>query len=288
MALHANGFLAIDWGTTNRRVYALAADGAVEAVDEGGAGVLEPPADGFAAEVARMREAHAGRPALLAGMIGSNRGWAEVPYVALPAGPAEIAAGALRVSEGVAIVPGLAQRHPRADVLRGEEVQAMGAVAGGWAAPDATLCHPGTHSKWITLRGGRVTAFRTAITGELFALLRASGILAPQLAGEVVVGEAFTRGVADALAGEPLTAALFGVRARALLEGAQDGASYTSGLLIGADVAGARPDGPVVLVGRPDLNALYAAALAHAGVETTEIDGGEAFLAGMRALEKLL
>jgi 2-dehydro-3-deoxygalactonokinase len=30
---------------------------------------------------------------------------------------------------------------------------------------------PGTHSKWVEISGGSITGFRTAMTGELYALL---------------------------------------------------------------------------------------------------------------------
>ena len=35
------------------------------------------------------------------------------------------------------------------DVMRGEEVQLLGAVAAGLIGPDAMVCHPGTHNKWV-------------------------------------------------------------------------------------------------------------------------------------------
>ena len=44
----------------------------------------------------------------------------------------------------------------------------------------------------------------------------------------------------------------------------------------------------VALIGRPDLCRLYATAIAEAGRRTIEIDGTEAFLAGIRTLTELL
>jgi 2-dehydro-3-deoxygalactonokinase len=54
------------------------------------------------------------------------------------------------------IVPGLSD--PRGDVMRGEEVQLLGAVAAGLAPPDALLCQPGTHCKWARMEGARSPA----------------------------------------------------------------------------------------------------------------------------------
>src|SRR3546814_20842089 len=65
---------------------------------------------------------------VMSGMIGSRQGWREVPYVACPAEPAEIAQGLERVDwgEGEAeawIVPGLLDesRPGQPDVMRSDE-----------------------------------------------------------------------------------------------------------------------------------------------------------------------
>jgi 2-dehydro-3-deoxygalactonokinase len=69
--------------------------------------------------------------------------------------------------------------------MRGEEVQFLGAVEAGLVPGDALLVQPGTHCKWAEMAGGRVAGFTTAMTGELFALLRTHGLLAAQLGGAV-------------------------------------------------------------------------------------------------------
>ncbi len=46
--------------------------------------------------------------------------------------------------------------------------------------------------------------------------------------------------------------------------------------------------GTIALIGRTDLCALYAAALEAAGHETVEVDGAEAFRAGIQLLTELL
>ena len=43
-------------------------------------------------------------------------------------------------------------------------------------------------------------------------------------------------------------------------------------------------DGPVALIGDPALTRFYAAALAEADMDSVEIDGETAFLAGIRAI----
>jgi 2-dehydro-3-deoxygalactonokinase len=288
----AEAFIAVDWGTTNRRAYRIDSSGKCAGEFEDAKGVLSIGSGGFPGAVAEIRERLGDLPLLLAGMIGSNRGWIEVPYVPCPAGIDELAKALVWKTERDAIVPGLSYvGQGRADVMRGEEVQLLGAVAGGLVAPDALVCHPGTHNKWAMLRHGRIHAFGTIMTGELFSLLKEHSILADLLQGPVEVNDAFRRGVRHAIEHQTLPAALFEVRAGVLLGQAkkEDAPSYTSGLLIGTDVAigltwplGAR----VTIMGRPELTRLYAAAIVEAGRDAVELDGEQCFLAGIQEIAK--
>jgi len=290
-----DGFIAVDWGTTNRRAYLLTAEGGQGDSFEDDLGLMGVPRGGFPAAVAGIRERLGDRPMLLAGMVGSNRGWREAPYVPAPAGGEDLARAILWVEPGrTGIVPGVSQSGAAgADVMRGEEVQVVGAVAAGLVPRDATICHPGTHAKWIEVEGGRIASFRTMMTGELFSLIKKHSILADQLDGEDHDGASFREGVAEGLGGASPVARLFGVRARHLLGEYQgEPASYVSGLLIGCDVRAAlalrRGADPVLLLGRPELCTLYAVALGEAGVETRTADGAEAFLGGIKLLTEML
>jgi 2-dehydro-3-deoxygalactonokinase len=281
-----DGFIAVDWGTTNRRAYLLGREGEM-AEFEDDCGMMSVESGGFPAAVEEIRARLGDLPMLMAGMVGSNRGWVEAPYVRCPAGADEIAAKLIWPEEGrTAIVPGVClDDGGRADVMRGEEVQIIGAVAAGLVPPDAVICHPGTHNKWVTIEGGRIVSFRTVMTGELFNLLREHSILAPMIDRPADRDEAFRRGVGAGLSGTALGAELFAIRARVLLGKADvaDAPSYASGLLIGADVRTGLPEGgeAIYLVGRPELTALYAAALTEAGRTWVEVDGEAAFLAGI-------
>jgi 2-dehydro-3-deoxygalactonokinase len=285
-------FIAVDWGTTNRRAWRIAGDGAVEDSLADGAGITAVRPGGFVEEVARLRARLGDLPMLLGGMVGSNRGWVETPYVPCPAGHAEIGAAIFRIDARTGIVPGVCQRNGGApEVMRGEEVQILGALASGAMPEDALVCLPGTHSKWVRVSGGRITRFGTWMTGEIFALLRAHSILAPQIEGDAQPGPGFARGLAAAEAGDPLSR-LFRLRAAAALHAPlADGAGYLSGLLIGAEVrAGLAtvPGTSPFIIGRSDLAALYVAAIAAAGQAATTIDGDAAFRAGARALQGAL
>ena len=289
-----DGFIAVDWGTTNRRAYLLDADGRQGAEFEDGLGALAVPAGGFPEAVAQIRQRLGDKPLLMAGMIGSNRGWVEVPYVPCPAGIAELASALAWPAEDVAIVPGVSFADgKRADVMRGEEVQLLGAFAAGLIPGDCLVCHPGTHNKWATLAGGRIVDFRTIMTGELFNLISEHSILSDLLDGEAEPDEAFAAGVETGLSGAGLPTELFAVRARVLLGHAvrSDAPSFVSGLLIGTDIAiGLRDhgEGDIIVMGRPELTRLYAAAIKQFGRTTIELDGERSFIAGCARIAEML
>ncbi|MEO6217634.1 MAG: 2-dehydro-3-deoxygalactonokinase [Sphingomonas sp.] len=284
-------FLAVDWGTTNRRVYAIDARGGVVATERDDHGVLAIAPGAFAAELAGIRQRFGDRPVLCAGMVGSVRGWVEVPYLRCPADLGALARALHWVEPRIAIVPGLSiVDGGRGDVMRGEEVQLLGSVPAGLAPPDALLCQPGTHCKWAWMADGRVDRFRTTMTGEMFALLRGHSLLADFLKGEVADGAAFREGVAAA-ADATLLTRLFGVRADALLglRAREDSAAFVSGLLIGSDVREqALESGQAVhVLADPALGALYAAAIAMAGGHAVPVDSQAAFVAGITAIWRM-
>src|SRR3546814_19907280 len=112
----------------------------------------------------------------MSGMIGSRQGWREVPYVACPAEPAEIAQGLERVDwgEGEAeawIVPGLLDesRPGQPDVMRAAEAQALGAPAALRTA-GGLLCVPGTQCKWGGVADGVLQSFAPYMTGAVSEL----------------------------------------------------------------------------------------------------------------------
>lgn len=290
------GIIAVDWGTTHRRIYAIGRDGNVDGHARDDKGIVSIAPAEFPQAIDDMRRQFGDRPLLLAGMVGSSRGWIEAPYLACPVDLDMLVAAIVRIDRaGAFIVPGLSYVGPHgADVMRGEEVQVLGAGAAGWLPAGCGICHPGTHAKWVMGEAGAVAAFRTVMTGELFALLRTHSILAEQLDAEVRADDAFVQGVRRGLQSADLSADIFGIRAEILLDRMQhdEGASYASGLLIGNDVRTGLgfvgPDRPIALIGDCALTRFYAAALGEVGRDHVEIGGEEAFLAGIKAIAERL
>jgi len=268
--------IGIDWGISSFRAFRLAADGHVLGRRGAPRGILHIAANGFAEA---LREEIGGWLAegetrvLLSGMIGSRQGWVEAPYLPCPAGAAEIAAALVQVpftGARVLLVPGLADIDDAGtpEVMRGEETQIVGALAGLGA--EGIACLPGSHSKWARVAGGRITAYRTYLSGETFAALRGGTILGRMMTDGPTDAAAFDRGVARAADPGHLLHHLFGVRTLGLFGKLADNesASYLSGLLIGHEVQAAHPQGHTVhLIGAAPLCSLYARAIAACGGE---------------------
>lgn len=289
--------MALDWGTSALRGWLLGDGGAVLTATSGKLGILSVANGAFEAAyrafTADWRATHPGLPALACGMIGSRQGWAEVPYVACPAGLADLVGRGVTVGEvdaSLRIVPGLSCQAPDGmiDVMRGEETQTFGAVDGPAASEqvgDGLFILPGTHSKWAAVEGGRICRFATYMTGELFAVLRGHSILGRMMPTDGSMAhdaEAFLAGARDGLTnGADLSRRLFGVRTRGLF-GDLDTAtapSFLSGLLIGAEIRGAYRDGGIgagarraTLIGEATLCLRYADALRLVGMTPTIAD----------------
>ncbi|HMQ92889.1 MAG TPA: 2-dehydro-3-deoxygalactonokinase [Amaricoccus sp.] len=298
--MNGAAWIAVDWGTSNLRAWAIGADGAVldvAASDDGmarlGPGDFEPAllrlVGPWLAE-GRVTEA------LACGMVGARQGWTEAPYAAVPCPPLHperfvrpaVADPRLRLH----ILPGLCQRTPW-DVMRGEETQIAGFLAG---EPDfdGVLCLPGTHSKWAHVGAGEVVSFTSFMTGEIFALLAKASVLRHSVADTGWSEPDFIEAVDETLSRpERLAARLFGLRAESLLAdlAPERARARLSGLLIGAELAATRPywlGRDVVLIGAAGLAEAYRAALAHCGLAARQVAVAGLTLAGLAAAHSAL
>ncbi|MGJ7570181.1 2-dehydro-3-deoxygalactonokinase [Variovorax sp. RB2P76] len=295
--------IAIDWGTSSLRGALLDASGNVLEERSDARGILTVPEGGFPAvfetlfgDWMRLE----GARCLISGMAGSKQGWVEAPYCACPAGRVEVGRKIidLHVDMGslpgarIAIVPGLSDEHDGVpDVMRGEEVQIFGAMA-ITGQSDGVFVLPGTHNKWVTVKKGRVSGFRTYMTGEFYALLSQHSILARTLDASAPLDEAsFLEGVTRSENGHGLLHNAFGARTLALFERMpkQELSSYLSGLLIGEELRtqSLQAVGEVVLIGSSALTQRYTLALRATGVATRTL-GAEATWAGLHALSGFL
>jgi 2-dehydro-3-deoxygalactonokinase len=253
-ALMSPALIAIDWGSSSFRAYLMSPSSEIldQVASSDGIGSVAPGT--YPATLKRLTgrwlDARAGPPIIASGMVGSRHGWREAPYVPCPAGPRDVAAHLAEVdADGrrVVLAPGLSylDESGQPDVMRGEETEIFGVADVG----ARLIVLPGSHSKWARVEGERVVAFKTFVTGELFAALRdhtVAGAFA-RAAPAKNPGEAFALGVqrgAEA-GGEGkfgLLGLLFGARSLPLMGGLaeDDSGEYLSGLLIGAEIGEAR------------------------------------------------
>ncbi len=289
-------WIAADWGTSHLRVWAMQGERPIaEASSTRGMGTLTPGE--FEAALLELVEDWLGDGATLVlacGMVGARQGWAEAPYLSVPAAPG---AGAMKVPArdprlSVHILPGLSQLGPP-DVMRGEETQIAGYLSSRpqW---DGVLCLPGTHSKWVHASVGEVISFRTFLTGEMFALLCDHSVLRHSLGRDGFDDAAFAESLSDAMSRPAeLGARLFGLRAADLLTGATPAQTRArlSGLLIGVELAAARPfwlGRDIVVIGAEATAPLYQRALSELGAPCTRADVTEMTLAGLVAARRKL
>jgi 2-dehydro-3-deoxygalactonokinase len=297
-------FVAVDWGSTRLRAYRVEAGGVADRLASGQGIAATPRAELAAALVAALAPWRAWIerdvvPVRMAGMIGSQAGLADAGYQRLPIFLDELAATSAEVEVAtplatrVGIRPGLALVDGDArDVMRGEEVQLLGASR---LAPADLYVFPGTHSKWVPIErvGGRarVRTFSTMMTGELFAWLVEGSLVGRGLpASPAWSDESFARGVARARGDVDvdIIEEMFRVRARWLLGDVApaDAPSFLSGLLLGHELAAMtrrHGAGPLVLVGAETLCARYAAAARQLGVATTVVGDEAATVEGFRS-----
>lgn len=286
-------WIAVDWGSTNLRAWRMQGREVTAAAQAPtGAIALDPPefepallavispwlADGSVTDV------------LVCGMAGARGGWQEAAYAAVPCPPVPAEFTRVRAHDprlSVHILPGLSQDSP-ADVMRGEETQLAGLLA---SEPrfDGVVCLPGTHTKWVHLSASEVVSFASYMTGELFSLLATHSVLRKTLATEGWDEAAFLEAVDETLSRpERMAARLFPLRAEALLHdlSPETARARLSGLLLGAELAGARPywlGRDVVIIGADRLARAYRAALAQAGLAARILDATAMTQAGLAA-----
>lgn len=272
-------FIALDWGTSNVRAYAIDAAGQIvaEATSDKGMGQLQP--DQFEPTLMELigpwLESDTVRKIYACGMVGARGGWQEAIYGKVPfAVDRELNLTKVATHDprlNVHIVPGLCQSMPE-DVMRGEETQIFGFMR---QHPDfaGTIILPGTHSKWVEVRDRQVTGFKTYMTGEMFNLLSEQSVVRLSTATKGWDGDAFIAGVNDATDHpQDFTNLVFSLRAKSLLAGLTpvQSRSMLSGLLMGMEIKSGMNSfstAQVAIVGGAKLMSIYGQAFAQFGIE---------------------
>jgi 2-dehydro-3-deoxygalactonokinase len=298
--------IALDWGTTSLRAYRFDGSGQVAESRHLASGILRVATDGganvgferaFDEACGDWRSASPGSPILACGMIGSAQGWREAAYLEVPTGVDDLGRSLTRVETRsgavLHIIPGILDRGPLPEVMRGEETQVAGVIGhaiggvvegaidrgaappGAGAGAEHWIGLPGTHAKWVHVEDRRIVGFHTFLTGEVFAALCAHTILGRTMRPPATPDlAAFDRGVAVARsprARAGVLSTMFSTRTLGLVGelAAEAQADYLSGLLVGHELAGLEQLGArlesAVLVGSDALCQRYRRALAVFG-----------------------
>jgi 2-dehydro-3-deoxygalactonokinase len=289
-------WIAVDWGTSNLRVWGIGSDGEViaEASSDKGMGKLDR--SGF--EPALLELVGDWLPperqtlAVACGMVGARQGWIEVPYRQAPCRPVfSDVIGSPETRDPrlkVRVLAGIKQITPGPDVMRGEETQIAGFLSEN-PQFEGTLCLPGTHTKWVRISAGEIVDFKTFMTGELFNLLATQSVLRHSFGGAGWDKAEFTKAVVSmASDSNGIAARLFSIRAESLVCGLEPATAKArlSGTLIGTELAGARDywlDRKLSIVGNGPQSETYAEALLALGQSPDRIDATQVTLAGLKS-----
>ncbi len=296
-------WLAVDWGTSCLRVWAMSAAGTVLAASASEQGMSSLRPDQYEtvllAAASDWLAADRVTPVIICGMAGSRQGWQEAAYLSLPVTlPGDFVSTPVKTLDArlaVHILPGLKQREP-ADVMRGEETQIVGFLSEN---PDfnGVLVLPGTHAKWARIQQQTVTQFTTCMTGELFKLLSEHSLLRHSVDSTEWSQIDFEQALCFALAHpNGFARRLFGLRANGLLHGQTASAARArlSAEMLALEITAiteALPDAknlPLAVIGNDKLAALYCQALQLAGYNAQPCSGESITLTGLYAAYQTL
>lgn len=297
-------YVAVDWGTSSFRLWLIAKDGSILGESRSNEGMTTAAKTGFAEVLASHLakvSAPENLPVIICGMAGAKQGWVEAGYIDVPASLSSILTGAVVVPgqrRDVRILPGLAQRdQARPDVMRGEETQLLGTL-GPASTGSQAVCMPGTHSKWVHVRDGRVTGFSSFMTGELFDAISKHTILSHAVAGadQSPADEVALESAIKAAYEQPAMATnlFFTARSGQLLHSLSAAAAQAkiSGTLIGLEIAGAMTNAgagvSITLVAAGRLQGLYEAAFKALSLSYKTIDADTAVRGGLAAAAKAI
>ena len=286
-------WIAIDWGSSNLRVWALNNNNAIIDSISSNDGMLGLASSEFepllSEKISKWGVGDVNIPILCCGMVGAKQGWVEAPYASIPYNlMQEVDSVKVSCSDdrlNVRILGGLRQDNP-ADVMRGEETQIRGFLS-IFSNFDGIICLPGTHTKWVHVSAGEVISFRTFMSGELFDLLSKYSVLKHSVESDGWNDKEFKSAVYESISNpQQIFSDFFKLRADHLLKQVEQSElrSKLSGYIIGAELAGAKPywlGQNIVILANDDLSKMYKAALEGQGVFAQEMDATKCTLDGL-------
>ncbi len=235
---------AVDWGSSSFRAWLFDHSGQVLDTISDAGGIKFIEGKEFQAALSD-RIGHWLSPndrVLLSGMITSRSGWIESEYLPCPVDLGNLLLHSKQLPSNnidYIFLPGVSQSNPP-DVMRGEELQMLGATASN---SQHVFIIPGTHSKWASVSNRMIDFFKTIPTGELFDVILRHTLLGELTtedeSGDTEQETAFEQGVIHGFESNTLVSDLFTTRSAVLLELTTDTSArhWLSGLLIGNEIS---------------------------------------------------
>ena len=262
-------WIAADWGTTHMRAWAIGEEDNVLAFRESNEGMKDLQQNEFEPVLLKLIESWLDdtkvTTVMACGMVGSKQGWVETPYLKTPCVPIDNQQLTIATTKDnrikVNFVPGVMQNN-LADIMRGEETQIAGFINKN---PDfnGVVCLPGTHTKWVNVKEGQITSFKTFMTGELFGVISNHTLIRHSISIKGWNQAGFEAGIHEGFNNPGSIASnLFSLRAESIVNDLdRDQARSTlSGLLLGVELNGAQTfweNSNVIIIGSQLLSDNY-------------------------------
>lgn len=232
---------------------------------------------------------HPNLPIIISGMASATIGMRNLPYKEIPFRTdgddlnVEIIEPSTDCKHSILLISGARTEN---DVMRGEETQLIGSMDTS-DKEEHLFIFPGTHSKHAIVTDGKVTYFKTYMTGEFFDLLTKKSILANSVEKVDDLSDAgnlksFEKGIEDSLHVNILNS-FFQVRPNDLFKklSNQENYCYLSGLLIGTELKELNPNTSCTIVCDEMIYKFYNAALLKLNITKVKyVEAGKAVIKG--------
>lgn len=304
-------FVAVDWGTTNFRAYLINEHGVCLDSLSNNDGVLRSR-DKFESII----QQHLGHwlnddgsiTVILFGMVGSQVGWVETPYIECPVDIKNYGKHCVQLTAfnrgNCWLVPGVkwTANDGVIDVMRGEELQVIGAYLlnneNEKNKSDGLFCCPGTHNKWVSVNNGQINDILTVMTGEIYSLLCKHSILAHSVNETTEWNEeGFKSGLEYSQRSGGLLNHLFSVRTSYIIgeHSQNEGSPYLSGLLIGHEIQSVitaeyyrNSEVPIMIIGSSQLCKAYSTALTYFNMPNKSVSAQSSVVTGSHSLFNMI
>ncbi len=292
MNLNKIDWIGIDWGTTNFRAWFIKDDKVLEEVSKPH-GIKNIPNKNFEKILIKnikLPKKIIGKIKIIScGMVGSKQGWINSGYekkINLKKNNL-VKVKTKNKYLDFYIVKGLYQNNPY-DVIRGEETQVLGYLQGNKNF-SGFICLPGTHSKWIKIKKGKLIKFKTFMTGELFEIISKNSILKHSIIDTKINTKIFKNSILlSQKKNFNIFDYLFEFRSRTLLSKKKyfpksELLAYLIGNEIKSNINNLR-DSKVVIIGSHYNSKLYSQAMKVLKIKNTIVDSKNITITGLKTL----